>query len=186
MKKPLLQLLPFGIATLLVLFEIIETVLTPGYVNEDGIPVTYSILDDVLYAGLGLIPVLILILLKKPIWKYLFALLALAAQTPWIQFYSFTFSIGIGFISFELTALGLLSLHLILNPEVYRSFMELVSVEPESETSKKEKFESSVNGFLSKFSEKSIEELETIVEENSRVPAAVEAARRLLQQHKQN
>jgi len=137
--------------------------------------------DSVLYAGFGLVIVLTLILVNKPAWKYAFAVLTILAFTPWISFYTYTFSFGIGFISFEATALSLLIFHLILNQEVFQSFKTIIKPKPESQESKQSKFESSVNGFETRFSKKSTDELRNIVEQNSLVPEAVEAAKRLLE-----
>ena len=180
MKKEIFKLIPFGIGSVLVLTHVIQTLLTPGYVNEEGVPVTYSVIDSVLYAGFGLGIVLTLILVNKPVWKYVFAILTILAFTPWISFYSYTFSFGIGLFSFDAIGLGLLIFHLILNPEVFESFKKILRPDPESEESKQSKFESSVTGFETRFNKKSTNELRSIVEENSLVPEAVEAAKRLL------
>ncbi|WP_420578050.1 hypothetical protein [Ekhidna sp.] len=180
-KKELPKLIPFGIASILVLTHAFQTLLTPGYVNEEGNEVTYVMADSVLYAGFGLAIVLTLILVNKPAWKYAFAILTVSTFTPWISFYNRTFSFGIGFISFELTALTLLILHLILNPEVFATFRTSFGIEPETEESKERKYELSVKGFERRFDNKSTEELTNIVEQNSLVPEAVEAAKRILE-----
>ncbi len=180
-KKELPKLIPFGIASILVLTHVIQTLLKRGYVNAEGNEVTYVVSDSVMYCGFGLLIVLTLILLNKPVWKYIFAILAILAFTPWISFYNQTFSFGIGIISFEVTALSLLIFHLVLNPEVFQSFKGFIKPKPESEESKQSKFESAVNGFETRFSKKSTDELRNIVEQNSLVPEAIEAAKRLLE-----
>ena len=182
MKKELYKLIPFGIASILVLTHVIQTLLKPGYVNTDGNKVTYVVTDSVKYSGFGLLIILTLILLNKPVWKYVFGFLTILALTPWISFYNQTFSFGIGIIQFEVTALGILIFHLILNPEVFESFKSVIKPKPEPEESKQAKFENSVNGFETRFSKKSTDELKNIVEQNSLVPEALEAAKRLLEQ----
>ena len=152
----------------------------PKFTNAEGNEVTYVISDSVQLAGFGLLIVLTLILVNKPVWKYVFAILLIFSFTPFVNFYHQTFSFGIGIIQFELTALSILILHLILNPEVFNSFKAILKSKPESEASKKVKFESSVNGFKQRFDKKSTSELMKIVEQNKLVPEAIEAARQLL------
>lgn len=101
------------------------------------------------------------------------------ALTPLIQFYSQTFSFGIGIIQFELTALGLLIFHLGLNNEVLRDTLDFFKT---SETEKEENNERKIESFQRKFASKDKTELEKIVDENFLVPEAVEAARRLLKE----
>ncbi|UXP31191.1 hypothetical protein N6H18_12615 [Reichenbachiella agarivorans] len=180
-KKELVKLIPFGIACILFLTYAIQVLLMPSHINEEGNEVTYSMVDSVKYAGFGLAIVLTLILVKKPVWKYAFAILTILAFSEYINFYPNTFSFGIGIISFELTALSLLIFHLALNPEVFQSFKGFIKPKPESEESKESKFESAVNGFETRFNKKSTDELRNIVEQNSLVPEAVEAAKRLLE-----
>lgn len=180
-KKELPKLIPFGIASILVLTHVIQTLLTPGYLNEEGNEVTYVVVDSVQYGGLGLAIVLTLILLNKPVWKHVFTILTVLAFTPWINFYHQTFSFGIGIIQFEVTALGILIFHLVLNPEVFESFRSIIKPRKEAEESRATKFEASVKGFESRFQKKSTQELENIITENSLLPEAIEAAKRLLE-----
>lgn len=180
-KKELPKLIPFGIACILFLTYVIQVLLIPSHLNEEGNEVIYSMVDSVKYAGFGLAIVLTLILVNKPVWKYVFAILTIMAFSEYINFYPNTFSFGIGFISFEVTALSLLIFHLVLNPEVFQSFKGFIKPKPESEDSIQSKFESAVNSFETRFSTKSTNELQNIVEQNSLVPEAVEAAKRLLE-----
>ena len=156
----------------------------PGYINDDGNPVTYVLLDSVLYAGIGLLIVLVLILVKKTIWKYLFAILTIVALTPLISFYSYTFSFGVGVIEVEATALVILILHLTFNNEVFDAFKALIKSEEKSEESELARVESIVNGFETRFNKKNTPELESIVKQNALVPEAIEAAKRLLEKRK--
>ncbi len=181
-KKELPKLIPFGIACTLFLTYAIQVLLIPSHVNEDGNQVTYSMVDSVKYGGFGLAIVLTLILVNKPVWRYVFTILAVAAFSPFINFYPNTFFFGIGVVSFEVTALSLLIFHLVLNPEVFQPFKTLIKSKPESDELKQSKFESSVNGFKTRFNKKTTDELRSIVEENSFIPEAVEAAKRLLEQ----
>ncbi|MBU2062204.1 MAG: hypothetical protein KKH44_10200, partial [Bacteroidetes bacterium] len=70
MKKNLSQLIPVGVAIILVLIHVIQVLTTASYLNENGETVSYSMVDTVLYASIGLAITLILIVLKKDIWKY--------------------------------------------------------------------------------------------------------------------
>jgi len=184
MKKNLLQFIPFGVAIILVLIHVIQVLTTSSYLNENGETVSYSVVDTVQYGSIGLAITLILIFLKKNIWKYVFLTLILLSFTGLIQFYNQTFSIGIGPLSLEMTALGLLIFHLAMNPDIISKIK--LNLEPSQESLqkkeelKKEQFENSVNRFEEKFKSKQKNELERIVNENTLIPEAVEAARRLL------
>jgi hypothetical protein len=184
MKKKLSQLIPFGVAVMLVLIHVIQVLTTASYLNENGETGSYSIVDTVQYASIGLAITLILIILKKDIWKYMFLILILLSFTGLIQFYNQTFSIGIGPLSLEMTALGLLIFHLAMNPDIISKIKLKLEPSEESlkkkEELKKKQFENSVNRFEGKFKSKQKNELERIVNENSLIPEAVEAARRLL------
>lgn len=184
MKKKITQLIPFGLAIILVLTDVIRVLTTARFLDENGEVYYYSILDSVLYASIGLGITLIFILLKKNFWKYVFLGLILLSFTEFIQFYSTTFTIGIGSLSFELTSLGLLILHLAMNSDIISSIKLKLGTSEESikekEELKAEQFEASVNRFIGKFDSKQKTELERIVNENSLIPEAIEAARRLL------
>ena len=183
-KQTSIKLIPFGIAVILTLISFIQVLMIPSTFNEKGETVNYVISDSILYASFGLAIVLIFIIQRKNYWKHAFAILLLVALTPLIQFYNQTFSFGIGFLQFELTALGLLIFHLILNSEPFDDLKKIFK--PSEETIKKnqelklEQFEYRINSFGRKFSNKKKTELERIVEENSLIPEAVEAAKRLL------
>lgn len=183
-RQDIIKLIPFGIATLLVVISIIQVLMIPNTINDKGETVRYVVSDSILYASFGLVIVLIFIIQRKNYWKYAFGILLVVALTPFIQFYSQTFSFGIGFIQLEVTALGLLFFHFAVNPEIISSIRQKLEPSEESiqkkEELKAEQFESSVSRFQEKFSSKQKSELERIVNENTLVPEAVEAARRLL------
>jgi len=184
MKKNISQLIPFGIAIIFVLIHVIQVLTTSSYLNENGEIVSYSVVDSVQYASIGLVVTLILVILKKNIWKYVFLVLILLSFTGLVQFYNRTFSIGIGPLIIEMTALGLLIFHLVLNPDITPKIK--LNLEPSEKNLqkkkelKKEQFENSVNRFEGKFKSKQKKELERIVNEKTLIPEAVEAARRLL------
>lgn len=184
MKKNLIQLLPFFIATALVVLHIIEVQIISYNSGQNGEATPYSIIDAVFYAAIGLSITLIFILFKQTYWKYLFLGLVLLSFTPLIQFYNWTFSISIGFVSIEMTAFGLLILHLGLNSEMIHNIIS--KLEPSEETVRKqqelkaEQIENKIKRFELKFKSKKKSELESIVNEKSFVPEAIEAAKRLL------
>jgi hypothetical protein len=176
-RQEIFKLIPFGIATLLVLISVIQVLMIPNTINDKGETVRYVVSDSILYASFGLIIVLIFIIQRKNYWKHAFGVLLIIALTPLIQFNSRTFSFGIGFIQFEITALGLLIFHLALNKEVLRDTLDFFKT---SETEKEENKERQIESFQRKFASKDKNELERIVNENFLVPEAVEAAKRLL------
>lgn len=118
--KELIKRIPFLIAFILVLISIIQVLMSPDSFNEDGETISYTLNDSILYASFGLIMVLILIIIKNNYWKHAFGILLIIALTSFIEFFSQTLSIEIGFLNFELTALVLLILHLFLNKEVLK------------------------------------------------------------------
>ena len=183
-KRELHKLIPFGIASALVITVVARAMLTPSYLNADGITITYIVSDPVKFGGFGLAIVLTLILLNKPAWKYAFAVLTIFALTPVISYYSYTVSVGSGKIEIELTALGILIFHLLVNRDVVASFKSSLKSPNQTDESKIEKFEASVQRFESKFEGTSQAELRRMVAQNSLVPEAIEAAKRLLDRDK--
>lgn len=184
MKKRLSQLIAFGIASILVLADVIQVLTTSAYLNENGEIVSYSVIDTVIYASIGLAITLLLIVLKKNFWRYVFLVLVIISFTDLIQFYSRTFSIGFGPIIIDLSALGLLLLHLAVNPDILAKAKQFIESSEESLAEKKElkkkTFEREVKRFEMKFQSKHKSELEKIIIENAYVPEAIEAAKRLL------
>lgn len=176
-KEEIIKLIPFGIAVILTLISIFQTVIIPNMTDENGTNVRYVIDDSILYACFGLIIVLIFIIQQKTYWKHAFGILLLIALTSVIRFFYVSLSIGIGFLQLELVALGLLIFHLILNKEVLNNTLELFK---ESEEKTNERTENKIKNFEEKFVEKDKNELQKIVDENDLIPEAVEAAKRLL------
>lgn len=168
-------------ALILVLLHIVQTLIRSGHVDADGNEVPYVVSDSVQSAGLGLVLILALIIVNKSTWKYAFAILLVFALTPWISFYHHTFSLGIGFIHIEVTALGILILHLIVNPDIFMSFKSLLKPKPKSEEEKQAQFEASMNGFERRLNKKSTTEIKKIIEQNSLIPEAIEAVKRLIE-----
>lgn len=119
MIKKLIQLIPFSFAVLLVLSHFIEIITQPETLNEHGQQIHYAVLNSVIYASIGLLATLILILLKKHYWKYVFLGLILLSFTSVIQFYSTTFYFMIFGINVDLLGFGLLLLHISLNPDIF-------------------------------------------------------------------
>ncbi len=180
-KKELPKFIPFLIASALVLIHIVGTLLTPGYTNDLGGEVTYLINDNVKYTGVGLLMILLLILFKKPIWKYLFAVLMILALSPIMSLYHHELSLGIMGLDVELKTLGLLILHFVLNPGIIPSINMPNKGKEKTEASRNAEYEAAVEGFVTRFRNKSAQELESMISDPSLVPEAIEAARRLLQ-----
>ena len=184
MKKKILSLIPFAIAAIFVLTHLIQTWTIPSTITLDGEITSYSIIDSVFYASIGLVVTFVLILFKQEYWKFIFLGLILLSFTSVIQFYNYTFTVSCGSLNIELTALGLLILHLVLNPDIIPSIK--TKLKPSEETLKKRDelkvahTESMIKKFVQKFESKSQEELEGIVSKNELIPEALEAAKRLL------
>ncbi|GAB5526195.1 MAG: hypothetical protein Roseis2KO_40670 [Roseivirga sp.] len=172
-KKELPGLIPFLIASSLVLTHVVGVLLTPDHLVIDGVK----------YAGFGLLVALVLILLKKSIWKYFFAALMVLALTPLMSLYHHELSLSILGIYFELKTLGLLILHCVLNREIIPTFKLPVKIKEDKTEQRKAEFEAAVEGFVIRFRNKSHQELESMLGDTSLVPAATEAARRLLQKN---
>lgn len=179
--KKFIKLIPFGIALCLVLISILKIKLIPNLVIDKGETIEtirYVLNDSILFAAFGLLIIIFFIIRRKNYWKHLFGILLIAALTPLIQFYSQTFSLRIGIISIEFTALGLLILHLLLNKEVV---IDALAFFKKNEVEIEENREKKVKRFVEKFASKKKNELEKIIEENFLVPEAIEAAKRLLE-----
>lgn len=182
-RKVYIKLIPFIICVALVVASMIHVWVQPPFQNADGVTVHYSLPMTVIYAAFGLLIVLIFILQRKSYWVHALAILLVIALTPLIQFQSYTIFIGFAFIRFELVSAGILILHLVINKEVLNAiFRKNLDEETllERERVKAEEFEKMITIYVNKFSSKERVELESIVNENSLRPEAVEAARRLL------
>ncbi len=180
-KKEFYKFIPFTIAFALVLIHVLGVMFNPGYINESGEQVKYLVLNSVMFSGIGLSGVLLLILLRQPVWKYLCAIVMVAALTPALSFSSSEFFLGIMGINIELKVLGLLILHLVLNPDILPALTIPTGNTQESRESRKSEFEAAVTGFETRFRNNSVPELEHIKTNKDMVPAAREAARRLLE-----
>ncbi len=184
MKKNLISLLPFAIAILLVVIHIIQVYSSPAYIDENGASVSYSMTDTVLYMFIGLIITFIFIVLKQPYWKYVFLGLTLIGLTSVFQFYNHTLFIGIGPLRIELTALSLLIVHLIVNPDIVTTIkLKFKPSEQSLQNSvrvNEEKYESRVRRFEKKFESKSLVELKQLINDHQLIPEAIEAAKRLV------
>jgi len=180
-KTQLKSILSFGIASLLTLVSIISVLTKNASINENGEVQRYQVINPVIYAAAGLIIVLVLIVIKVKLWKYLFAILVLLALFGVIQFHYYVIHFGIeGLISFELTAIILLSLHLYSNPEIlYKRNFSPEEIENQNQK-KQESDQKSISSFMLRFNSKSEYELKQIVQDDKYVPDAIEAAKRLL------
>ena len=172
----------FGIASLLTLVSIISVLTKNTSINENGEVQRYQVINPVIYAAVGLIIVLVLLVVKIKLWKYLFAILVLLALFGVLQFHYYVIHFGIeGLISIELTAIILLGLHLYFNPEIlYKRNFSPEEIEKQNQK-KQENDEKSISSFMLRFDSKSEYELKQIVQEEKYVPDAIEAAKRLLE-----
>lgn len=176
-RKKVTNKIPFAIVVALMLFSAIRILAFPHVSDSSGEGFQYFFSAPLVYGLVGLTFILVLIFLKKRLWKHAFAILLIVSFTPYVQFYYQTFTIWIGVIPIELIGFALLIPHLILNKDILRDFLSLFKTsEHEAQVSQ----ENRINRFEQKFADKSQKELEQIVEEKMLVPEAVDAARRLL------
>lgn len=184
MKKDLTKFIPFGIALILVLIHIVDVLRKPDFTNKDGSISSYVVNDSVFYASIGLGIVLVLIILKQKFWSHVFLGLIVLSFFPFIQFSTSTIFFGINSLSIDLISLSFLIAHLGMNPELYASIKNLFKPSEESlnkkEAQKKAEFEKAIQRFEQKFESKNKNELEQIVNQNTYVNEAVEAAKRIL------
>ncbi len=164
------------------MITVLITLLTPSYLNANGETVSYVVNNETIIAACALGIVGLIAAFKSDYWKHVFLIIILISWTGLIQFVPFGFRISIGFVALDFIALALLFLHLMFNPEL---FDEIKSFIPKGSNTPKdgqviELSEERVSHFEKNFKAKSESELVRIVEENDRVPEAVEAAKRLL------
>jgi hypothetical protein len=195
-KYRIISIIPFLVASTLFLSSVIEILLTPDKVNEQGELLTYTLPDKIVLGGTGLLLTLILILISKIQWKYVFAVLLLISIFQLTQFYLwiFPYEIRITYpsfeinLSFELTALFLLTGHILLNKDILISVKKLIDLNGKDRKNQEPKMEfehnRAVERFLHQFRDKSKAELEQIVSDGKHIPTAIEAANKLLEEEK--
>lgn len=165
------QLLPyFSIA-----ITVITTILSSAYLLTSG----YAVNSEMLF-GLGALCILsILIFSKKDYWKHIYTVVLLISWTGLLQFtfvrYTLTF-----FILIDLIAFSLLFLHLFGNPDTIKFYKSLIPKPYKKFEKDYELDQERITHFMEKFERKTTAELKQIIEENDRVPEAVEAAKKLV------
>ncbi len=103
---------------------------------------------------------------------------------PLKHFFSFGINgLEIGF-EFILFVVGVL--HYLTNREVLSKFLKGIFNREITEEEKKSTQRTSINGFKRRFSSKSIDELEMIVSNNELLPAAIKAAKELIEEKKES
>lgn len=175
-----IQFVPLALTVGVVVFSIIETKTETGIDPGSGLPVTYNVIDSIIHAGIGLAFVLAMVLLKIKYWKHFFTVLLLAAMLGYIQFYPSTKGFNFGFFQIEFTGLGLLILQLAINREPIDDLMKKTGMQDSAESLNAPPNEKEVNVYLNKFASKSQNDLLEIVESGKYTPAAMEAAKRLI------
>ena len=92
------------------------------------------------------------------------------------------------YLSFELVALGLLLLHIVLNKDIIqsiKSLIELSNKEKENlKPTKKKEQTKSIEIYLAQYKDKTQNELQKIIDEGKHVTAAIKAATQLLEEKK--
>lgn len=184
MKNKVFKLIPFGIACFLVLKHVLEILTQKTIIGENGEVTTYRILDSVLYALVGLLITLALVILKRKVWKWLFLGLVILTFTPFVHFYNVRFYFNFFGLDIDLAALGLLILHLSLNSEMIPTIKwalgsEQKSVEKDNEV-RTQQIEQRIHEFEKRFETKTAKELQQIADDKDSLHEAKEAAKRVL------
>ncbi len=187
----LIKYFPLGVAIAFTLVSIISVMLLPAEVEENGNIIEYAVSNSIWLGALGLFFVLILVPFKGCYWSILFLILLLLAHSSLIQFYSTTYTIGFGWLRYNVMLSSLLILHVTLNLESIKEVFRILGISKvikaifysvkTSEEELIEQRERHIKSFQRRFTSKSPKELQRIVNENALVPEAVEAANRLLQ-----
>ncbi len=180
--KSIKSLIPFLLTSVFTLISVLTPLLTPSYVNANGETVSSGVISEVVIAAFSLSIVGLLVLTKSVYWKHVFLITIFLSWGGLIQFVPFGFQLSFGFIVLDFVALTIMFFHLMFNPDLLD---EVLSYLPsrKAEKSKLEEIqlnEKRVEHFQNNFNSKSEAELKRIVEQNDRVPEAVEAARRIL------
>lgn len=184
MDKKIIKIIPFAIAYILVIAHIIQwsiSVSTTG----DNIIVSPGMLNTVLPTAIILTIILVLIILKKVEWKFVFLALILLSYTPVVQFYHWNFSFGIGFFQINLISTALLVLHLkaneVIMETIYAKLKPGKKQTQKRETKWQNEKELRIQGFERRFQKKEIDELEKVLNNPVFSDESKEAAKRLLE-----
>lgn len=188
MKTKIYHYIPLAIATILVLTHIIQTMLRPSYVDDQGYTVTPVIVGTFFITAIGLAICIGLIIRKSNLWKYVFLIIAILGVFRILTFSNSFFVSSIGFqelsISFELTSSFLLFFHVIFNPEItskIRSAVRSNQATPIQQKGTEIKISKNrVDQFVKKFESKTEFDLRAIVESEHYTLEAKEAAKNIL------
>ncbi|KXX69951.1 hypothetical protein [Flammeovirga sp. SJP92] len=176
--KNLMQFIPLGIVTLLSILYFLEINLTM-YQDETITKGSHlSINIKYLLAITGVSITYLLLFLKIDYWKHVFAVVLMTSIFQLTQFYSFTF-----YVSFiDISSLALFIFHLSANKNLMDNFR---SFHKKSEEEIVESNEFQIQFFEKKYNQVHSDELKLIIHQNTMVPEAIEAARRLIQKRRQ-
>jgi len=164
------------ISCLLVIAHVFEVLTTNVANSNEGFTTRYQMVDEVKYGALALVVVIVLIATKKEAWKLVFGSVLILSFTPVVKFSSYTLFFETGLLYIDLISLTLLIGHISMNKEAF-NFLK-----PSGATKKGQldKFEAGIKNFMHRFRTKSQEELEQISVDANMSQEAVEAAKRLL------
>lgn len=180
-----IQYAPLFITILLVVYTIFETKTKTGISSITGEVFGYNVIEEVKYASIGLSIILGMTILKIRLWKHFFAIILLISTLGFIQFYSKTIGFNFGFLKIEFTGLFLLFLHFILNHDLVEDILNQLKIITEKNYINESQIdEQDISLYLKKYSTKTNEELIEISQADVFTPAAIEAAKRLIEKNK--
>ncbi|WP_044205421.1 hypothetical protein [Flammeovirga sp. OC4] len=175
--KESIKYIPLGIATLLTIPYFIENTFFQNLLLENDSNIHFSYYAKNFLSYVGLLISILLILLKSEYWKHAFAILLLAGIFHLVQIYHLIFSIEIGFINIDITSLLLLIGHIKVNPSLAEKIRPILK---KNEKQQLQSNEFKIQFFEKKFEKNDIFELRVIVQENTLIPEAIEAAKRVI------
>ncbi|MBD0402447.1 hypothetical protein [Flammeovirga sp. EKP202] len=175
--KESIKYIPLGIATLLTIPYFIENTFFQNLQLENDGSIHFSYYTKFSLSYVGLLISIILLLLKNEYWKHAFATLLLAGTFHLVQIFHLIFSIEIGFIHIDITSLLLLIAHIKVNPVLSEEIKPMLK---KNEKQHLQSNEFKIQFFEKKFEKNDIFELRVIVQENTLIPEAIEAAKRVI------
>lgn len=166
--KPTVKHIPILIATILVAFSIASTFLSN--MKASNFQFVYS--NAVLLMAGGLAITWLSMFIKSNLWVYLLLFLFIASFSEYVAYGTFEINFSIGAITIDLIALPLVISHVLINADSFK----LSKTQKEDE----DDFEHKIAFFIKQHENKSMDELEKLVDSDL-LPEAKEAVQRIIQ-----
>ena len=116
------ELIPLGIAVIMLLRYLIETLML-NFGQEGSTTIgTYVPINSAILGAIGIILTIIMICLRLRLWKFSFALMLLVSFTGVLSFQNVSYSFIFFGIPINMIPFLLLGFHLTLNPDIITYF----------------------------------------------------------------